>query len=95
MLQAYLVFSLNQPKSSLHSKEPWFLLWDRGIRKHDMNKYVSIYLYPPISIYFQIYMNSGVPVMVQQKRIRLVSVRMQVQPLASFSGLRIWRCHEL
>ena len=33
--------------------------------------------------------------MVQQKRIRLVSMRMRVRSLASLSGLRIRRCHEL
>ena len=37
----------------------------------------------------------GVPVAAQQKRIRLVSMRMQVQSLASLSGLRIWHCHKL
>ena len=33
--------------------------------------------------------------MVQPKQIRLASVRMQVQSLASFSGLRIQHCCEL
>ena len=33
--------------------------------------------------------------MVQQKRILLVSLKMQVQSLASLSGLRIQHCHEL
>ena len=33
--------------------------------------------------------------MAQQKLILLVSMRTQVQSLASLSGLRIWRCHEL
>ena len=33
----------------------------------------------------------GVPVVAQQKRIRLVSTRMQVQFLALLSGLGIWR----
>ena len=36
-----------------------------------------------------------VSVMAQWKRIQLGSMRMQVQSLASFSGLRIWHCHEL
>ena len=36
-----------------------------------------------------------VPVMAQQERILLVAMRMQVRSLASLSGLRIWRCHEL
>ena len=35
------------------------------------------------------------PIVAQWKRIRLVSVRMQVQSMASLSGLRIQRCHEL
>ena len=33
--------------------------------------------------------------MAQQKLIQLVSVRMQIQSLASLSGLRIQRCREL
>ena len=37
----------------------------------------------------------GVPIMAQQKQICLASMRMQIQSLASLSGLRIWRCHEL
>ena len=36
-----------------------------------------------------------VPVMAQQKQIRLVPMRMQVRSLALLSGLKIWRCHEL
>ena len=37
----------------------------------------------------------GAPVVAQQKRIHLETMRLQVQYLASLSGLRIWRCHEL
>ena len=37
----------------------------------------------------------GAPVMVQGKRIRLGTMRVRVRSLASLSGLRIWRCHEL
>jgi len=37
----------------------------------------------------------GVPIVVQWKRIPLVSRRMQVQSLASLSGLQIWPCREL
>ena len=33
--------------------------------------------------------------MAQWKQIRLGTMRLQVQSLASLSGLRIWRCHEL
>ena len=33
--------------------------------------------------------------MAQQKRIPLVSMRMQVRTPALLSGLSIWRCHEL
>ena len=36
-----------------------------------------------------------VPVVAQQKRIQLVSMRMQVRNLASLSGLRIWHFREL
>ena len=37
----------------------------------------------------------GVPVMAQRKRIRLGTMRLQVQSLTSLSGLRIWHCCEL
>ena len=37
----------------------------------------------------------GVSVVVQQKRIRLGIMRLRVRSLASLSGLKIWRCHEL
>ena len=37
----------------------------------------------------------GVPVMAQQKRIWVVTMRTQVQFLASLNGLRIWCCWEL
>ena len=37
----------------------------------------------------------GVPVVAQQKRIQLGTMRLRVQSLASLSGLRIWHCHEL
>ena len=37
----------------------------------------------------------GVPIVVQQKRIRLGNIRLWVRSLASLSGLRIWCCHEL
>ena len=36
-----------------------------------------------------------VPMAVQWERIQLVSMRMQVRSLASLSGLRTQRCHEL
>ena len=36
-----------------------------------------------------------VPIVVQRKRIPLVSMRTQVRSFASLSGLRIRRCHEL
>ena len=42
----------------------------------------------------KLYMD-GVPTMVQQKRIRRGTMRLWVRSLASLSGLRIWRCHEL
>ena len=37
----------------------------------------------------------GVPIMVQQKQIRLGTMRLWIQSLALLGGLRIWRCHEL
>ena len=33
--------------------------------------------------------------MVQRKRIRLATMRLRVQSLASIGGLKIWCCHEL
>ena len=38
---------------------------------------------------------SGVPVVAQQNRIRLGTVRLRVRSLTLLSGLRIWHCHEL
>ena len=39
--------------------------------------------------------NIRVPTATQQKQIRLVSVRIWIQSLASLSGLRSWGCHKL
>ena len=39
--------------------------------------------------------NIGVPVMVQQKQIKLGTMRFQVRSLASHSGLRIWSSRDL
>ena len=38
---------------------------------------------------------SGIPIMAQQKWIRLGTMSLQVRPLALLSGLRIWHCCEL
>ena len=45
--------------------------------------------------YIVIFKKFGVPVMVQWKRSQLGTMRLQVQSLASLSGLRIRCCHEL
>ena len=45
-------------------------------------------------VYFKMLLK-GVPIVEQQKQIQLVSIRMLVQSLASFSGLRIWHYCEL
>ena len=37
----------------------------------------------------------GVPIVAQQKRIQLGTMRLWVRSLALPSGLRIWHCHEL
>ena len=37
----------------------------------------------------------GVPIVAQRKQIRLVTMSLWVQSMASFSGLRIQHCHEL
>ena len=39
--------------------------------------------------------DTGVPIVVQWKRIQLGTMRLRVQFLASLSGLRTWHCHEL
>jgi len=41
------------------------------------------------------YIKTGIPLVAQWKRIRLGTMRMQVRPLASLSGLRIQHCREL
>ena len=43
----------------------------------------------------EIKLRLGVPVMVQQKRIQLGTMRLPVQSLALLRGLRIWFCREL
>ena len=40
-------------------------------------------------------LKGGVPIVVQRKQIRLGTMRLWVRSLASISGLRIRRCHEL
>ena len=45
--------------------------------------------------YFQNSIIVGVPVMAQWKRIRLETMRLWVQSLASLIGLRIRHCHKL
>ena len=41
------------------------------------------------------YPTLGVPILVQQKRIRLETMRLQVGSLALISELRSWHCPEL
>ena len=45
--------------------------------------------------YFFLKINRGVPIVVQQKRIRLGTMRFRVQSLTLLSELRIQCCHEL
>ena len=80
----------------------------RSLTARSPGKYLLVFLYSlnvkSIS-YFCIHKNVflfvcflnilGIPVMAQWKRIWLAGVKMQVQSLASFSGLRIWLSHEL
>ena len=44
---------------------------------------------------FLILCNKGVPIVVQQKLIQLVSMRTRVQSLPLLSGSGIWRCCEM
>ena len=66
---------------------------------HDARYYLTTFLLLPglmeIIYISSNYQTAGVPIMVQQKRIRLVSMRMLVRSLALISGLEIWHCHEL
>ena len=47
------------------------------------------------TLQLKITLNGGVPVVAQQKRIRLGTMMLQVRALALLSGLRIRRCREL
>ena len=50
---------------------------------------------PPPPQFRNIILPGGVPIVVQQKRIQLGTMRLQVRSLASLSGLMIWQCREL
>ena len=56
---------------------------------------IWIQLFPFQYIIKYLKMYPGVPIVVQQKRIRLVFMRMQAQSLALLSGSGIQCCHEL
>ena len=49
----------------------------------------------PLSIPLHMYTYIGVPILAQQKRIWLVSMRTRVRSLALLSGLKIRHCREL
>ena len=49
----------------------------------------------PAALKSKIKKAEGVPVVVQWRQIRLRTMRLRVRSLASLSGLRIQRCHEL
>ena len=75
-----------------------------SVWKFNTDSYYNIYYYYYIDSYWElakIYLSSSfksklrVPIVAQQKRIRLGTMRLQVQSLASLSRLRIWCCHEL
>ena len=71
----------------------------------DVSNYLSLlhpYQHPPNlggEIYFSqstdLIVNLGVPVVAQQKQIRLGTMRLRVPCLALLSGLRIQHCREL
>ena len=71
----------------------WSLAWEllpaMGMAKKKKKKKKKRSLTFFVNIY------GGVPIMVQRKQIRLGTMRLRDQSLASFSGLRIWPCHEL
>ena len=52
---------------------------------------LALYLTPDTKITS----DGGVPIVTQQNRIGLASMRMQVRTLALLSGLRTWHCREL
>ena len=51
--------------------------------------------YKPSIKNLKILKNNGVPIVAQQKQIRLGTMRLQIRALASLSGLRIRHCREL
>ena len=59
---------------------------------HVSNRYSILY---PLFISFKKINIQGVPIVVQQKRIHLRTMRLQVWSLPLLSGLTIQRCHEL
>ena len=61
----------------------WFVITYVG--KKNGIKYINMYVKNRLRV----------PVVAQQKRIRLGTMRSQVQSPAALSGLRIWRCREL
>ena len=50
-------------------------------------------VYYPLLAHFKDFL--GIPVVAQQKQIRLETMRLRVPSLASLNGLTIWRCHNL
>ena len=53
-----------------------------------------VWYLPLFSLHTKV-LGQGVPIVAQQKQIRLGTMRLWVPSLASLSGLRIQRCHEL
>ena len=62
-----------------------------------MGTQISLHVpaFSSFAVYLKMELLVGVPIMAQRKRIWLVSIRMQVQSLASLSGLRLQHCPEL
>ena len=64
--------------------------WTRTFALPRLCKALYVYLSSAIEM-----LGVGVPLVVQQKRIRVGTMRLRRQSLASFSGLRIGHCREL
>ena len=73
------------------------LQWGEAISRqmHVLQLKLVLFVSLGLGSLVQKYILSGDPVVAQWKQIQLVAIRMWVRSLASLTGLRIQRCHEL
>ena len=79
------LFSLSPPFQPWQSKYILYLIGKFG----DTQDFVFEWQHPSWKT------KMGVPIVAQQKRIWLGTMKLRVRSLALFSGLRIWHCREL